>query len=200
MGTTACASSFLIHRKLNHRDHRGIHCSGWCSLRSWHSWRSPSRTGGGERRVTFPPGRGRLATSPVAMGSPVSAMTIGISRVACCAARAVGVNQATMTSTLRRTSSAANSGSRFTCPSADRNSNRMFCPSTYPRSRSACRNSRQNCPGSVLPMTSAPMIGSFAGCCARAASGHATVAPPIAAINSRRLIVTGVCSSYARAA
>src|SRR6202030_524103 len=40
--------------------------------------------------VTFPPGRGRLATSPVAMGSPVSAMTIGISRVACCAARASG--------------------------------------------------------------------------------------------------------------
>src|ERR1700730_13828922 len=61
--------------------------------------------------VTFPPGRGRLATSPVPTGSPVSAMTIGISRVACFAARAVGVNQVTMTSTLRRTSSAANSGS-----------------------------------------------------------------------------------------
>src|SRR3989440_9215896 len=80
--------------------------------------------------VTFPPGRGRLATSPVPIGSPVSAMTIGISCVACLAARAVGVNQVTITSTLRRTSSAANSGSRSRCPSADRNSNRMFCPST----------------------------------------------------------------------
>src|SRR5215471_11623950 len=59
--------------------------------------------------VTFPPGRGRLATSPRPTGSPVSAITIGISRVACFAATAVGVNQVTMTSTLRRTSSAASS-------------------------------------------------------------------------------------------
>src|ERR1700730_2633114 len=36
----------------------------------------------------------------------------------------------------------ANSGSRSRCPFADRNSNRMFCPSTYPKSRSPCRNSR----------------------------------------------------------
>src|SRR5258708_36997118 len=36
--------------------------------------------------VTFPPGRGRLATRPVPTGSPASAMTIGISRVACFAA------------------------------------------------------------------------------------------------------------------
>src|ERR1700736_1823659 len=73
--------------------------------------------------VTFPPGRGRLATSPVPTGSPVSAMTIGISCVACFAARAVGVNHVTIISILRRTSSAANSGSRSRCPSADRNSN-----------------------------------------------------------------------------
>src|SRR5215831_1190544 len=53
-------------------------------------------------------------------------MTIGISCVACFAAGAVGVNKVTMTSTLRRTSSAASSGSRSICPSADRNSNRMF--------------------------------------------------------------------------
>src|SRR6516162_10558329 len=33
--------------------------------------------------VTFPPSRGRLATNPRPTGSPVSAMTIGISRVAC---------------------------------------------------------------------------------------------------------------------
>src|SRR5262245_25370634 len=97
--------------------------------------------------VTFPPGRERLMTRPVAIGSPVSAITIGISCVACFAATAVGVNQVTMTSTLKRTSSAASSGSRLICPSADRNSNRMFCPSIYPRSRSPCRNSRQNSSG-----------------------------------------------------
>src|SRR6266700_3434528 len=83
--------------------------------------------------VTFPPGRGRLATSPVPTGSPVSAMTIGISSVACFAARAVGVNHVTIISILRRTSSAANSGSRSRCPSADRNSNRMFCPLDIPQ-------------------------------------------------------------------
>jgi hypothetical protein len=37
------------------------------------------------------------------------------------------------------------------------------------------------------------------GCCARVAKGHATIAPPIAAINFRRLIVTGMCPSRARA-
>ena len=31
------------------------------------------------------------------------------------------------------------------------------------------------------------MIGSFPGCCARAASGHAAAAPPSSVMNSRRL-------------
>ena len=31
-----------------------------------------------------------------------------------------------------------------------------------------------------------PMVGSFAGCCARAASGHAAAAPPSSVMNSRR--------------
>src|SRR5215471_18258696 len=137
--------------------------------------------------VTFPPGRGRLMTRPVPIGYPVSAITIGISRVACFAATAVGVNQVTMTSTLRRTSSAASSGSRLICPSADRNSNRMFCPSIYPRSRSPCRNSRQNSSGLILPITSAPTVGTF-GCCASAASGHAMTVPPTSVMNSRRFI------------
>jgi len=43
--------------------------------------------------VTFPPGRDRLSTSPVPTGSPQAAQTIGISRVACLAAAAAGVNQ-----------------------------------------------------------------------------------------------------------
>jgi hypothetical protein len=84
------------------------------------------------------------------------AISTQISRVACFVATAVGVNQVTITSTLRRTSSAASSGSRLICPSADRNSNRMFCPSIYPRSRSPRRNSRQNSSGLILPITSAP--------------------------------------------
>ena len=31
------------------------------------------------------------------------------------------------------------------------------------------------------------MVGSFAGCCARAPSGHAAAAPPNRVMNSRRL-------------
>jgi hypothetical protein len=32
-----------------------------------------------------------------------------------------------------------------------------------------------------------PMVGIFAGCCARAASGHAAAAPPSSVMNARRL-------------
>jgi hypothetical protein len=32
------------------------------------------------------------------------------------------------------------------------------------------------------------MVGNLAGCCARAASGHATAAPPSSVMNSRRLM------------
>src|SRR5215831_20986400 len=51
--------------------------------------------------VTFPPGRARLSANPVPIISPQNAQTIGISRVACLAAVAVGVNQVTITLTLR---------------------------------------------------------------------------------------------------
>src|SRR5437016_8923092 len=72
----------------------------------------------------------------------------------------------------------------------------MFCPSIYPRSRSPCRNSRQNSSGLILPITSTPMVGTF-GCCARAASGHAAAAPPSSVMNSRRLMWTGyACCAF----
>src|SRR5262245_53793391 len=57
--------------------------------------------------VTFPPGRGRLSTSPVAMGSVTSIKTMGIVLVAFLAATAAGVLGAMITLTLRRTSSSA---------------------------------------------------------------------------------------------
>ena len=34
------------------------------------------------------------------------------------------------------------------------------------------------------------MIGSFAACCALAATGHATAAPPTSVMNSRRLMLS----------
>src|SRR5262249_8866281 len=62
--------------------------------------------------VTFPPGRARLATKPVPTGSPADANTIGMTDVACFAARTDAVPQVTMTSTFSRTNSAAISARR----------------------------------------------------------------------------------------
>jgi hypothetical protein len=60
-----------------------------------------------DRPVTLPPGLARLATRPVPTGSPAVAKTIGMTNVACFAARTGGVECVTMTSTLSRTNSAA---------------------------------------------------------------------------------------------
>jgi hypothetical protein len=76
----------------------------------------------------FPPGRARLATSPRPRGSPLCPMTMGIVVVACLAARVGSTPAATITSTLRRTSSAARPGSRSACESAYRHSIARFCP------------------------------------------------------------------------
>src|SRR6516165_5869119 len=57
-------------------------------------------------------GHARLATSPLPNGSPAAVITIGIVAVARLAANGARVPAAAMTSTLRRTKSAASSGSR----------------------------------------------------------------------------------------
>jgi hypothetical protein len=120
----------------------------------------------------FPPGRARLATSPPATASPTPTMTMGSSVVACLAARAASGFVAKITSTLRRTSSAARAGRRSGCPSAVRNSIAMFWPSNHPRSRSPCRNAsrRGEGPGRGELSDSQTMWGTFAGRCAPAAS------------------------------
>ena len=72
-----------------------------------------------------------------------------------------------MTSGLRRTSSVAKPGSRSAFPSADRNSNWMFLPSSYPRLRIPSRSSVRN--GSGLPKLRTPMVAPLFGCARRAA-------------------------------
>src|SRR5262245_51155979 len=62
--------------------------------------------------VTLAPGRARLCTRPVATASPAIATMIGMVVVAAFAARAPGEPCVRMTSTFRRTSSAARIGSR----------------------------------------------------------------------------------------
>ena len=78
------------------------------------------QAGVAEPPVTFPPGRARLAMSPVPTGSRTAIMTMGIVSVAFLAAVTPCVPNDTMRSTLSRTSSAARSGSRSTRPSAYR--------------------------------------------------------------------------------
>src|SRR5262249_23475838 len=85
-----------------------------------------------DRPVRLPPGRARLATRPVATGSPGSAKTIGIIVVACFAAKIDWVPYVTITSTLSRTNSAAISAARSLRPSAQRYSIATFRPSLQP--------------------------------------------------------------------
>jgi hypothetical protein len=80
--------------------------------------------------VTLPPGRARLATIPVATGSLVLSITIGIVCVACLSSKMARVPDVNSASTFSWTSSFASSGKRFWSPSAYRISKIMFFPST----------------------------------------------------------------------
>src|SRR6516162_5250552 len=139
--------------------------------------------------VTLPPGRARLATMPLATGSPTLAKTIGMSDVACFAARTCGVPEVTMTSTLSRTNSAAIWAKRSARPSDQRYSIVIVRPSIHPSSRSRCtKAATHSLAAERVLWPKKPMVGSFAGCCARAASGQAAADPAIALMKSRRRI------------
>jgi len=138
--------------------------------------------------VTLPPGRARLATKPVPTGSPAAAKTMRMTDVACLAATTAAVADVTMTSTLRRTNSAAISAARSVRPSAQRYSIATVRPSIQPSSRSRWTKAATH-----WPATRNPMDGSFAVCCALAASGHAA-APPMNAMKSRRGSASGRAS------
>src|SRR5262245_20466657 len=105
---------------------------GTVSLSSSSCLATHSRPALPDTPVTFPPGRARLAMSPVPTGSRTAIMTIGIVPVAFLAAVTPCVPHDTMRVTLSRTSSAAKSGSRSTRPSAYRSSMTIFWPSTHP--------------------------------------------------------------------
>ena len=137
--------------------------------------------------VMLPPGRAKLVTKPEPIGSPANGKTIGIADVACFAASAGAVPVAIMTSTLRRTNSAAISANRALRPSAQRYSIAMVRPSIQPRSckrwtRAATR--WLSAEGVAPPKT--PMVGNLPACCAFAASGHTAAEPPSSVMNWRR--------------
>ena len=123
--------------------------------------------------VALPPGRARLRTNPSATGSTRTTKTIGIVRVARCAAMIAGVPETTMTSTLARTRSAARSCSRSVRPSAHRNSMVIVWPSIQPRSRSP-RRSASTCGADVaaLPLPRKPIRAGFAGCACERRRDH----------------------------
>src|SRR6516164_9429654 len=94
----------------------------------------------------------------------------------------------TMTSTFRRTKSVAISAERSFRPSAQRRSILMVRSSIQPSSRSRCAKATTHAPAVMgVPEPRKPMVGTFAGCCARAASGHAAT-PPSSVMNSPRVI------------
>src|SRR5262245_35360398 len=117
--------------------------------------------------VTLPPGRAKLAIRPSATGSTEVVITIGMVVVAFFAANTGAVDVPTMTSTLRRTSSAASSGRRSFFCSANRYSKAMFFPSIQPSLLSSCRNAstRTALPEAVL-LSRKPMRKTFPACCA----------------------------------
>src|SRR5262245_25727419 len=95
-----------------------------------------------------------------------------------------------MTSTLSRMNSAAISAKRSSRPSAQRYSMATVRFSIQPSSRSRCTKASVDALSNVaLFAPRNPMVGSLPGCCARAASGHATAAPPSNVMNSRRLML-----------
>ena len=139
--------------------------------------------------VTLPPGRLRLATKPALTGSPPIVKTIGIVVVAALAAKIeLPPPVAAITATLRRDQIGRKCRQSIVLVSR---------PSGIRSPRSGLRHSRlHSSPGGTHRKVGAdrpaqagrnPITG-IAGCCARAASGHAAAAPPSSVMNSRRFI------------
>src|SRR6266446_5892700 len=96
--------------------------------------------------------------------------------VACWTARIASVSGTTMTSTGRRTSSAARSARRSDLPEAQRYSTVMFWPSIQPRVRNACRKKEdcfQSGDAGGETMDNTPTLGTFLICWAAVATGTA---------------------------
>ena len=141
--------------------------------------------------MTLPPGRARLSTKPAPTGSVISHEhdRHGAGRL------------------LQRGHGCAPGGHddvrgkrdqfrrvfarRSPAPAPQRVSIGTLRPSVQPNSCSACRNAAMRaCPSgsSAAVFMSTPMRRTRSACCARAASGQATAAPPRSVMNSRRRI------------
>ena len=136
--------------------------------------------------VTFPPGRARLCTKPVPIGSATATMTIGMVDVARFAAKAQGVKVATIRSTGTRTAPQQAQAIVPCCrPRTEFRKQFVALQNSRTFGRPS-RNAKVSDCASAFVRTRTPIrAGLF--CCARAASGI-TAAPPSPAMNSRRLM------------
>jgi hypothetical protein len=142
-----------------------------------------------DRPVALPFGRVKLATTPLPTGSATTGKMIGMTAVARFAASTGSAECVTMTSTLRRTSSAIISADLSRRPSAQRYSIETVRPSIPPSSRSRCKKASVHCLwAEAVFVPRNPMIGNLLVGCPRAAIGHAATAPPSSVTNSRRLV------------
>ena len=147
-----------------------------------------------EKPVALPPGRARLATKPAPTGSMTPTKAIGTVRLRRCSTTTIGAVAAKTTSGVNASKSAASlrmrSGSRLLAP--QRYATRTLRPTDQPSSCNPCRNAALRlCPSasSEARFMKIAMRRMRSGCCARAASGHVTAAPPRSVMNSRRFIV-----------
>src|SRR5262245_12491558 len=152
--------------------------------------------------VALPPGRAKFATKPAPTGSMTTANTIGTVRVACSNGATVVVPEpARITSGASATNSTACLRTSSALVPAQRMSICALRPSVQPNSASACSNALMRglySGSSAVEAKSTPTRRIRSPCCARAASGHAAAAPPSAASNFRRPMVTVIRPSRAR--
>ena len=142
-----------------------------------------------------------LVTIPLPTGSPTCTKTIWIVRVSWSTAAVRGVDSVTIRLGCKSTSSFANLRTKSASELDQRRSSRMLRPSVHPKSCSRLRSAAiRACPSASVSGNdpSTPMRRVPSGCCAPAASGHATAAPPSATSNSRRPMVTIIRPSRAR--
>ena len=144
-----------------------------------HSLRSsihlpPSDPSASTNPVMLPPGRDRLETKPLPIGSETFTNTIGISRVSRCSTAATQVVAATITSSCSPTSSLANACTLSRSPAPQRCSIWMVRPDIHPRLRSASVNAVtfRSVRGSPPPAHIAPIRRTRSGCCAGAERDH----------------------------
>ena len=142
-----------------------------------------------KRRLTpvrLPPGRLRLATRPSLTGSAPIVKTIGMVVVAALATDAPRRAGCDDHSHPQTNEFGRQGNHRSMYPSAQRYSIATVWPSMKPVLLSPSAKCRQAVCQTDRGMALRKPITGIAGCCARAASGHAAAAPPRSVMNSRR--------------